>query len=195
MKIVLSLFTVFALIGVLNADSEVINDVAHMDVMTVGGEAVQSVGDNVVNYVEEMPSTVVNETSNPSPAEEVVEESSNSSGDNASYYYEDTNVDIYPVDGPIPSADQDSGVVVSESLAGDNSGVDNGYYVQMIAFSKSAPDALISKLESKGFNNYKFQNVGEITRLIVGPYSTRREASKVLKQLKRVKRDAFIYKQ
>ena len=193
MKIVLSLFTIFALMGVLDADNEVINDVAHMDVMTVGGEAVESKGDDVVNYVDEMPSTVSNEASNTTPVE-VIEQPSSSTNDNASYYYEDTDVDIYPIDGPIPVASQDSSMIVSGSV-GDNSGVDSGYYVQIIAFSKSTPDAVISKLESRGFNNYKFQNVGEITRLIVGPYSTRKEASKVLKKLKRIKRDAFIYKQ
>ncbi len=180
MKIVLSLFTIFALMSVLHADNRVIDDVAHTDVMTIGGEVVNSV-------VEEIPSTVSSEVVESVPVENVqVNSALADEGENVSYYYEGTDVEIYPIE---------SSPVVAQQGSANLDLIENGYYVQIIAFSKSTPDAVISKLESKGFNNYKFQNVGEITKLIVGPYSTRKAATKILKKLKKVKRDAFIYQQ
>ncbi len=191
MKIVLSLFTIFALVSVLHADNEVIGDVAQMDVMTIGEE--------IVSSVEEMPATVSGEIFDSVPVE-VVQDSSSviAEGENISYYDEGTDVEIYPIDASIPVESQDVVAIVSEPMTNTTevvAGVENGYYVQVIAFSKSSPDAVVSKLESKGFNNYQFQNIGEITKLIVGPYDTRNDATKVLKKLKRVRKDAFIYQQ
>ncbi len=185
MKIVLSLFTIFALISVLHADNRVIDDIAHTDVMTIGGEVVDSATAN-------MPSTVSSEVFESVPVESVqVNSDVVDEGENVSYYYEGSDVEIYPIESSSVVPQEGSVVESRDSLEG----VESGYYVQIIAFSKSTPDAVISKLESKGFNNYKFQNVGEITKLIVGPYPTRKAAAKVLKKLKRVRRDAFIYQQ
>ncbi len=189
MKIVLSLFTIFALTNALYAENRVVDDIAQMDVMTVGGE--------VINSIEEMPSTVGSEVFESVPASNEVVQSSepvvSNEGENASYYYEGTDVEIYPVEASTPVSPQETSVIVNRE--GEANGVESGYYVQIIAFAKSTPDAVIAKLESKGFNNYTFQNVGSVTKLIVGPYSTRSEASKELKKLKKVRRDAFIYQQ
>jgi hypothetical protein len=69
--------------------------------------------------------------------------------------------------------------------------LESGYYVQVVALSKNSTDAMISRLSSKGFDVVT-QDAGDVTRVLVGPYSSRNAASKALWKLKRVKKDAFI---
>ncbi len=98
----------------------------------------------------------------------------------------------------------DSGVVencqdavsVEESCPSDremsSSYTESGYYVQVIALRKNSPDVIAARLDSKGYN-YTFKQEGTMTRVLVGPYTTRSAAASALRGLKRVRRDAFIY--
>jgi opacity protein-like surface antigen len=70
--------------------------------------------------------------------------------------------------------------------------VDEGYFVQVIALRKNSPDVITSRLDAKGYN-YTLREDGTLTRVLVGPYSSRQEAASALKGLKRIRRDAFIY--
>jgi len=73
---------------------------------------------------------------------------------------------------------------------------EDGYYVQMAALFKGNGESLIKRLEQKNYPYVK-HNVTrggrEATLILVGPYSTKLEASVASKYLKRLKRDAFIY--
>ncbi len=69
--------------------------------------------------------------------------------------------------------------------------VESGYYIQVIALRKNSTDAMISRLEKHGFN-YVTQDAGDVTRVLVGPFSSRSAARKTLRRVKRLKRDAFI---
>jgi opacity protein-like surface antigen len=82
----------------------------------------------------------------------------------------------------------------SESVteSSDSVSVDEGYFVQVIALRKNSPDVITSRLDAKGYD-YTLREDGSLTRVLVGPYSSRTEAAKALKGLKRIRRDAFIY--
>ncbi len=77
------------------------------------------------------------------------------------------------------------------ATVGINGVVESGYYVQVIALRKNSTDAMTSRLERKGFN-YVTQDAGDVTRVLVGPFSSRKAAGMTLRKIKRFKRDAFI---
>ena len=68
----------------------------------------------------------------------------------------------------------------------------SGYYVQVIALRKNSPDVISARLDAKGYN-YTYQEAGDITRVLVGPYENRAAANSALRGLKNIRRDAFIY--
>jgi len=73
---------------------------------------------------------------------------------------------------------------------------EDGYYVQMAALFKGNGESLIKRLEQKNYPYVKHnvtKGAREATLILVGPYSTKLEASIASKYLKRLKKDAFIY--
>ncbi len=96
----------------------------------------------------------------------------------------------------------DSGVVdmchddVTSSCPSDRAqeaGAASGYYVQVIALRKNSTDVITSRLDAKGYN-YTFQSNGDLTRVLAGPYESRAAAKRALSGLKKIRRDAFIYR-
>lgn len=79
--------------------------------------------------------------------------------------------------------------VVSDTVSMDDV---SGYFVQVIALRKNSPDVIVSRLDAKGYN-HTLKEEGSLTRVLVGPYETRKAAAIALKGLKSIKKDAFIY--
>ncbi len=68
-----------------------------------------------------------------------------------------------------------------------------GYFVQVGAFSKSRPTAMLTRLSRKG-NHIILRHNGNITKALVGPYSSESQARIALRKVKRVAKGAFLYK-
>jgi len=73
----------------------------------------------------------------------------------------------------------------------------NLYYVQVAAWFNSTDEQLLNKLDSRGFI-YDIENTvrkGRDVQLVkVGPYEQYTDAKLALKDLKRIKKDAYITK-
>ncbi len=69
----------------------------------------------------------------------------------------------------------------------------SGYFIQVVALSKNSPSRIVSKLRSKGYP-VVLKKTSRLTRVLVGPYSSRSVASKTLLKIKRIQGDAFIYR-
>lgn len=95
-------------------------------------------------------------------------------------------------DGSISNGVANSGSGSDNSNDSGNMTVSDGYYVQVIALRKNSPDVMISRLDKKGYS-HALKQEGSLTRILVGPYASRAAASKALRSLKRIKKDAFIY--
>ncbi len=74
----------------------------------------------------------------------------------------------------------------------DSVDVASGYYVQVIALRKNSPDVIISRLSKRGYD-YVLKEEGDLKRVLVGPYMSRKAASRALSGLRKIRRDAFIY--
>jgi len=72
-------------------------------------------------------------------------------------------------------------------------GLSHGYYIQVISLSRTSPRKITSRLNRAGFS-YTIENARSAKRVLVGPYSSRAAASRALRKLRRIKRDAFIVK-
>lgn len=75
--------------------------------------------------------------------------------------------------------------------------VDSGYYVQMEASFYEPTTSLLDKLDSQGYSYILQPSVRKgrsITLVLVGPYLTRADAKRDLRKLRKIKKDAFIYK-
>lgn len=81
----------------------------------------------------------------------------------------------------------------SDATTQDDSSDLQGYYVQVIALRKNSPDVIISRLNAKGYDHI-LKGAGNLTRVLVGPYESRASAKHALKGLKKIRKDAFIYK-
>ncbi len=112
---------------------------------------------------------------------------------NIRYEYDTSEVSVCDVTGgKASSADAISvdGPCETEAPVAASGGDLQGIYVQVGAFSEDKYEPLVQKLNSKGFAT-TFDYTG-LTKVLVGPYSTKSEASKALRLIKRYKRDAFI---
>ncbi len=69
----------------------------------------------------------------------------------------------------------------------------SGYFIQVVALSKSSPDRMVAKLKSKGYP-VVLKKTKRLTKVLVGPYSNRSVAAKSLMKIKRIQGDAFIYR-
>ncbi len=70
-------------------------------------------------------------------------------------------------------------------------GVESGYYIQVISLRKNSTDAIASRLDRARLQ-YTFEDNGDMTRVLVGPFSSRAAAKRTLRKAKRISRDAFI---
>ena len=102
----------------------------------------------------------------------------------------------------IPEIDTISSIVTTEAIASpvvyDAQPVNtNLYYVQVAAWFKSTDEKLLNKLDSRGFI-YDVENTvrkGRDVQLVkVGPYEQYADAKVALRDLKKIKRDAYITK-
>ena len=102
----------------------------------------------------------------------------------------------------IPEIDTISSSVTTEAIASpvvyDAQPVNtNLYYVQVAAWFKSIDEKLLNKLDSRGFI-YDIENTvrkGRDVQLVkVGPYEQYADAKVALRDLKKIKRDAYITK-
>ncbi len=77
----------------------------------------------------------------------------------------------------------------------DNS---DGYYIQMAAYASTNPDKLKRRIKNRGYSNIKlhtiFKQNRKLTLVLVGPYESKRSARAQLRNLRKVKRGAFIHK-
>ncbi len=81
--------------------------------------------------------------------------------------------------------------IIEEDFSAD------GYYVQMEAVYNEPTTSLLDKLDARGYSYILQPSVRkgrDVTLVLVGPYATKAEAKRALKRLKRIKKDAFIYK-
>lgn len=69
----------------------------------------------------------------------------------------------------------------------------NGTYIQVAAYSKFQPRALLSKLTQSG-HKVILRKSGSMKKALIGPYRTKTEALNALKSIKKITRSAFIYK-
>ncbi len=69
----------------------------------------------------------------------------------------------------------------------------SGYFIQVVALSKSSPNRMVAKLKSKGYP-VVLKKTKRLTKVLVGPYSSRSVAAKSLLKIKRIQGDAFIYR-
>jgi len=71
------------------------------------------------------------------------------------------------------------------------------YYVQMEVWYKTENEKLLSKLESAGYN-FDIKDANRLNKdvqlLLVGPYTTAKDAKRAWKKLRKIKKDAFIIK-
>ncbi len=76
--------------------------------------------------------------------------------------------------------------------------IDKNYYIQMAAYASTNPNRLKNQIRHRGYSNIKLHTVYRknrpLTLILVGPYSSHKSASKHLRDLKKLKRGAFIYK-
>ena len=77
--------------------------------------------------------------------------------------------------------------------------IGKSYYIQMAAYATTSPNRLKRKIKARGYSNIKLHTIIKrgkpLTLILVGPYESRRSATNQLRDLKKVKRDAFIYHQ
>ncbi len=69
----------------------------------------------------------------------------------------------------------------------------SGYFVQVGAYSKNRPTAMLTRLSRSG-NHIILRHNGSITKALVGPFRSEKEARRALRKVKKVARGAFIYK-
>ena len=71
--------------------------------------------------------------------------------------------------------------------------ISSGVYIQVAAFSINRPTKILDRLANRGYHII-LRHQGNITKVLVGPYSSRAKALKVLPRVKKVVPQAFIYK-
>ena len=73
--------------------------------------------------------------------------------------------------------------------------VSGRYYVQVGSFSKYEPNKkFLHSITARGYH-YKYHKVDNLTKVLIGPYSSKSEARKALKDIKRhIEKGAFITK-
>ncbi len=69
-----------------------------------------------------------------------------------------------------------------------------GYFIQVGAYSKNQPIKLLTKLSKEG-NHIVLRHQQNITKALVGPYSSEEKARKNLVNIRRYAKGAFIYKE
>ncbi len=68
------------------------------------------------------------------------------------------------------------------------------YYVQMAALASTPTQPLVQQLSDKGYLNTIVYPRDDANLVLVGPYSSHKEAQKAKAALKHIRRDAFIYR-
>ena len=68
----------------------------------------------------------------------------------------------------------------------------SGVFIQVAAYAKSMPKNLLERLSKK--HHIVLRHQGKLTKALVGPYSSRYVAQKILPSVRRVAPRAFIYK-
>jgi len=68
-----------------------------------------------------------------------------------------------------------------------------GYFIQVGAFAKNRPTAMLTRLSQSG-NHVILRHNGNITKALVGPYSSETQARRALIKVKRLAKGAFLYK-
>jgi len=69
--------------------------------------------------------------------------------------------------------------------------IQNGYFIQVAAYSKNQPTSLLTRLSRSG-NHVVLRHNGSITKALIGPYSSESSARIALNKIKRVARGAFL---
>jgi cell division protein FtsN len=68
-----------------------------------------------------------------------------------------------------------------------------GVFIQVGAYAKYLPTKALKRLANNG-NHIILRHRGNITKILIGPYHSRREALKAMSKIKRIVPQAFIYK-
>lgn len=77
-----------------------------------------------------------------------------------------------------------------------NAFIQKGYYVQVGAFYKLTPsDELLNKVKKHGYSYHLFKskiNNSSYTKVVIGPYESKKEAISKLSDIKKIEQDAYI---
>ncbi|MBQ7675823.1 MAG: SPOR domain-containing protein, partial [Campylobacter sp.] len=76
----------------------------------------------------------------------------------------------------------------------DVSSLSSGTYVQVYALSQySSTSPSVKKIAEKGYTPLAYKS-GNITRILVGPFTTNDELNKALSQMRTLSKDAFVHR-
>ena len=100
--------------------------------------------------------------------------------------------DNYATVSPVSSSDVVNTVVVDEAPRYTAS--TGSYYIQVAAYRSTPTQPLVNKLVRNGYSNTTVQYKNGKKLIVVGPFSSREEASLTLGGVQSVKADAFIKK-
>jgi cell division septation protein DedD len=150
-----------------------------------------------INDVESVTPVAVPQTyTTTTTAPVVVEQSVQPSGVNGRYTFNEDQSVVSSEAEIVQPQIQPQAVAYSEVY--ENAVVeDNQYYIQMAAWFNTTDDKLLNKIENKGFP-FELRDVIRKDRaaqiVIVGPYEKVSDAKLALRDLKKIKRDAYITK-